>query len=206
MAPYSGTLMSMASTLAASGGEGGWRPTIGDPTVMGWATLAAYLATAVLCWKARAWARDKTEAKFWIVAAAVMLLLGVNKQLDLQTLGGGWVRDWAKDAGWYEDRRKYQALFVAGVAGVGVAAVTLAAWVTFKRWKRLGLACLGLAATCAFVAIRAASFHKVDVMLGKTVGPLKVNVILELGGIVLAGAGALLAWAPWSRPRDRRRR
>ncbi|MEM7680590.1 MAG: hypothetical protein AAF288_01405 [Planctomycetota bacterium] len=192
--------------LAAMDADGGWRPGIGDPTVLGWATLAAYLAAAVLCLMARKMARDRVELAFWWVGFALLLLLGINKQLDLQTLGGGWVRQWAKDSGWYEDRRKVQALFVAAVVGAGVFAVTLAAWVTFRRWRRLGLACLGLALTCAFVAIRAASFHKVDVMLGKTFGPLKLNVVLELGGIVLAGAGALLAWAPWTRPRDRRRR
>ena len=45
-----------------------------------------------------------------------------------------------------------------------------------------------------FILIRAASFHHVDRMLGEQVMCLKMNWILELGGISLILLGAVKRW------------
>jgi hypothetical protein len=47
----------------------------------------------------------------------------------------------------------------------------------------------------AFVVVRAASFHHVDLLLHG--GPLPLNLVLELGGIVLVGWFAGCAAALW---------
>ena len=50
----------------------------------------------------------------WLVCA-----LGVNKQLDLQTLFTQLARDLAMAQGWYEERRRYQVAFIIAIGLLG---------------------------------------------------------------------------------------
>jgi hypothetical protein len=91
-----------------------WRPGIGDPTLMGWVTVAAYFITAVFCWKsaraedlrARRNSARSREALFWWAVFCFLFLLGVNKQLDLQTWFTLSAKHVALKTGWYEQRHK----------------------------------------------------------------------------------------------------
>src|SRR5687768_5262697 len=83
-----------------------WHPGIGDPTFMGWVTVAMYFLAALLCARA-AFALPPRSLKsqervFWFFLCVVLLFLGVNKQLDLQT----WLTLTGKRVaiaqGWYE--------------------------------------------------------------------------------------------------------
>jgi hypothetical protein len=174
---------------------GSWRPGIGDPTPLGWATAAAYVLGAVAC--ARAGRREGRAgtggAATWLVLAALMAALGANKQLDLQTAFTVAGRRLAKAQGWYDQRRAYQAAFIAAVAGAGLLALGVLGWFTRRHWRRQGLALLGVVLLVVFVVIRASSFHRVDQMLGARLGALRMNHVLELGGIACVGAGAFLA-------------
>src|SRR5258708_3621848 len=107
-----------------------WHPGIGDPTVMGWVTVAAYVVAAVLCWRLVCLvpARESTEVRtqafgFWIAFAVLMTFLGVNKQLDLQTWLTLFGKHLAQNEGWYERRRPVQAFFVLFVAIAGLASL-----------------------------------------------------------------------------------
>ncbi|MBK9386226.1 MAG: hypothetical protein IPN34_15545 [Planctomycetes bacterium] len=179
-----------------------WSPGIGDPTPMGWITVLAYLAAAVLCARAgRAEQRSEEPARrvvlFWALLTAGMVALGINKQLDLQSLLTQIGRDLAQRDGWYEQRGGVQKLFILalGVLAVGSGAAMLL-WL--RRYLReLWLAILGGLAIASFVVVRASSFHKVDSLLGTYVGFVKMNWVLELGGI------ALVAWGAWRAPRAR---
>lgn len=179
-------------SMLAAVEDGRWAPGLGDPTAMGWATVAAYLAASLLC---LLWAKPSGSGRFLPVAfAGAMALLAVNKQLDLQSLLTEIARDAAKAQGWYEDRQTYQAIFI-GVIGSG-AALGFAAllWMLRRRWKETALASAGFACLLAFVVVRAASFHHVDQGLGETWVGLRFNWILELGGIALVVAGAVVGW------------
>jgi hypothetical protein len=59
--------------------------------------------------------------------------------------------------------------------------------------RRICLALLGLGAITLFVLIRAVGFHHIDRLIGARVAVLRVNWLLELGGIGLFILGALLA-------------
>ena len=59
-----------------------------------------------------------------------------------------------------------------------------------RNLPRLGVALVGIVFLCCFVAIRASSFHHVDRLLGANLEGLKINWIMELGGIALVGVGA----------------
>jgi hypothetical protein len=175
-----------------------WVPGIGDPTVAGWVTVAAYFVAAWLCWRAARTARHYTPRKrrvpwFWSAFGIVLVLLGFNKQLDLQTWLTLFAKHLALDEGWYLKRREFQAAFIAAVALAAVAALAGMRLLAGRSTPPIRLALAGGIFLGCFILIRASSFHHVDRMLGMDLGGLKVNWILELGSITCIGAAAGLA-------------
>jgi hypothetical protein len=169
--------------------EGRWRPGIGDPTIMGWVTVAAYLVAAFGCWCA-AWreplpdgARRRRPAKFWLVLAGMLVALGINKQLDLQSLVTQMGRDVIETWGLYGERRALQTGFIMVVALVCAGSLAAFLWAARRMLRRRWSALVGMLFILGFVVIRAASFHNVDAFLAARLGGLKWNWILELGGI-----------------------
>jgi hypothetical protein len=128
--------------------------------------------------------------QLWLLIAITMVLLGVNKQLDLQTLLIQKVRKQAYAHGWYSDRRRYQVEFIATILAMGVGAtIGLAFWLR-RVLRRVVLAIAGIGMLVLFVVIRAASFHYVDRALSLG-GRVRVNWIIELSGIGLIIVAAL---------------
>lgn len=154
---------------------------------MGWLTVFAYLAVAILA--ARAWHLKKE--KIWLLVSLGMLALCINKQFDLQSLFTDIGRAIAWHQGWIEKRRAVQKWFVLGiVAGAGV----FGGWFVWRYhgfWKRHLLLAAGLVFLGTFIVVRAISFHHFDSILKLSFLGMKVNWILELGGIVLVGVAAV---------------
>jgi multisubunit Na+/H+ antiporter MnhG subunit len=166
-----------------------WSFSTGDPTFMGWIVTFAYLAAGALCLRAAGAAASK-ELSFWRGAALCLLLLGLNKQLDLQTLLIDVARQWARAGGWYQHRRIYQAIFIAAIALAGVAGIWKLAK-TFRSSDRpVKAAILGLSLTLLFVLIRAASFHHVDQMLRLELLGARMHWLLEPAGIFIVAMSA----------------
>ena len=175
---------------------GRWSPRIGDPTLAGWVTVGAYAAAAVLCALCASRGHDDaTDRRIWRVIAVLMLLLGVNKQLDLQSWFTQTGKDLALAQGWYDQRQWVQLSFIAGL----VAAALLWQWWLYRVFRQRGAelrwAAVGLVFLAAFVVVRAGSFHHVDRALHLELGQLRLNAVLELGGIacIAVAAAALLA-------------
>jgi len=174
----------------------GWRPGIGDPTVMGWLTVIAYFGVAVLCLRAYKVAAPPTIfhsrgiTRIWLALALLFIALGINKQLDLQSLFTHIGRSIARDTGWYGRRREVQLLFIALLTVGGSIAIIWLFWLTRHAMKTYGLALLGAIFTITFIIIRAASFHRVDEILGWSLLGVEMNWALELSGIVCVGVAA----------------
>ena len=87
-----------------------------------------------------------------------------------------------------------------------VLGVTARLW-RLRRW-RLGrgrvrhyrLALFGGIALTSFIIIRAASFHYVDKLLGVRLSYLRLNFILEVGGVMCIGIAAFKSWRELLRP------
>jgi hypothetical protein len=167
----------------------GWTFSIGDPTFTGWIITLADLAAATLCLRAATAARDD-EARFWTLAGILLLLLGLNKQLDLQTLLTELARQWAREGGWYQDRRAYQAIFVLMITLAGIAVVwkLRARFATSGRAVKGGL--IGLTLTLLFVLVRAGSFHHLDEILHLEFMGARTHRLLEALGIIVLAASA----------------
>lgn len=173
-----------------------WRPGIGDPSVAGWLTVALYLAAAWMAFRiARQLSSQPTaeyaaEARVWIVLAVGFLLLGINKQLDLQSALTEIGRMAAYFGGWYEKRRIVQFTFLIVVFLVAcVTVVELVLWAR-KSPPATWIALCGTIFVATFVVMRAASFHHVDELIGSRLLGLKWNWILEMSGIAIVIVGA----------------
>ena len=176
-----------------SSNDGRWHPGIGDPDATGWITVAAYATAMLLCYLCQRKAPPGPARQFWMGMALVMAALGLNKQLDLQTWFTEVGRDLALAYGWYASRRVVQAVFIGVLL---VAGLLVRAWLLQRlhvldacaRRAGSGLVVLGV-----FVLVRATSFHHVDALLGFAIENVRLNAVLELGGI------ALIAFAAWGR-------
>jgi hypothetical protein len=169
-----------------------WRPKVGDPTVLGWLTVAVYAATVVLSLvTARSLDGESDRRKLWTAVAAVMAFLGLNKQLYFQSLVTDLGRVIALHAGSYAQRRSFQGWAVLGVL---VTAAIFAGWLfcRFRRvWLRQRMLIAGLTLLLTLMIVRAISFHPVDVLLHTSAYGLRLSVVLELVGVLLIGGAAV---------------
>lgn len=194
-----------------------WTPGIGDPSFGGWLTVVAYFYTAWCCLQAFAseksgprrpiwqliaplvrvlikhWPQVPGPAQrsaIWLLLGALLLALGVNKQLDLQSLLTELGRIAAHEQGWYERRRLVQGFFILAVLLGGVVSLGFLHTIMKGLDGAFRLATLGASTLCAFVVIRAASFHGVDELIDVSILGLRLNWILELGGISMITVAA----------------
>ncbi len=195
-----------------------WRPGIGDPTAVGWITVVAYFAACYLC--LRAFAREKKgptrpltqtipavlrvlrkhsrnpplpakRAGLWLLLASIMFGLGINKQLDLQSLVTDLGRVFAYLTGVYSERRLFQVAFMLVIGGCCLVVATSLWRRTRGELRDFRLSLIGLCLLLAFIFVRASSFHGLDVFIGLSWVGLRMNAVLELSGIFLVAAGTL---------------
>lgn len=183
---------------------GNWSPGIGDPSVGGWLTVLLYLAATWAVWRllrmgsthAATATAQRNERWFWRSLLVALVVLGVNKQLDLQSAVTEIGRILSDRQGWYENRQQVQVAFIAGVAIMGLTVLAAALHLTWRspsatRWALTGGVCLIM-----FMVIRAASFHHVDQTLALEWAGLRVNWLLEMGGLLVIITSA------WRRRRE----
>ena len=120
-------------------------------------------------------------------------VLGINKQLDLQTLLTVLGRDIAQANGLYESRREIQLIFVILFALFCFSLLVALSWWLSDCWGWYLIPLLGVALLVSFVVIRAASFQHVDYLISKwrVIGPFRMKYIGELGGIHIVGLGSV---------------
>lgn len=166
---------------------GQWRPTIGDPCFMGWFTVGSYFACAILgaiivLTNRKA---DREFLFFWSIISVLMILLGINKQLDLQSLFTEVGRQIARAQGWMDRRQIVQFWFIVAFGTSAIGAFLSFAIIKRNLFRRFMLTFIGLFFLLNFIIIRAASFHHFEEMLGFEFFDFKMNWLLELTGIYL---------------------
>lgn len=173
-----------------------WTPKIGDPTLAGWLTVAAYCATAVLALAIFAQSDGlpeesrRREMAFWLCVFLAMAALGVNKQLDLQSFGTALGRCVSKLGGWYERRQTVQVVGVLALLAAVLAGGCAVVQMMRGLLRRYALAIAGLVFIGAFVLVRAVGFTHLDALIHFSIQNGRMNLALELGGVILLAAGA----------------
>jgi hypothetical protein len=165
---------------------------------MGWFTVAAYGAAAVTCFVAAfrhpydaASGETRHPRRMWIGIAVLMSFLCLNKQLDLQSLLTDIGRVLAIREGWYDHRRLIQYWMVLAMAMAGALILAIIAWKLRAILRERIVLLIGVVFLLTFIAIRAASFHHVDIFLGSQILGIRANWILELTGIGLITLSAV---------------
>lgn len=162
-----------------------WAPRIGDPSFIGWFTTSSYLVCAISTFIAALshHKSDRTSFVFWCMVTALMLLLAINKQLDLQSLFTEMARHIAKRHGWMERRRLVQFWFIVCFGTISIASFILLAFILRDLFRRFMLAFIGLFFLLNFIIIRAAGFHHLAEILQFKPVWLNLAWLLELIGI-----------------------
>jgi hypothetical protein len=176
-----------------SGWIGRWSPGIGDPTIMGWLTVVLYAIGTWQCYRvatAHSGFLSPREGVLWRVLTYGLLALGVNKQLDLQSALTEIGRILAEQEGWYENRHTVQILFIYCVISLATLAIFALVFLARKAPLATFMALIGSVCLLSFVIIRASSFHHVDLYLNSVIFGLKMNWIMEMGGILIITGGA----------------
>jgi hypothetical protein len=180
----------------------GWSPGIGDPTLLGWLTAAHYMVAFII---AIAVARQPHRDQLvWKILAFALLFMGINKQLDLQSLAAAVGRATFKAHGLYEGRRAFQFAAIIVVLVTALIGLVIFYFVVRDATRGTRLAALGMALMVGFVGMRAITLEHVDAMLNLTFGGVRFNHVLENGAIAVTEAGAVLALHDLARRAARR--
>lgn len=162
----------------------------GDHTFFGWMTVLAYFLTSIrLGIKTRLAWLNRDNVIFWLCFTLIIIFLGFNKQLDLQSNFTEIMRNMAKEHGWYEQRRPLQFLFVAVMAMSLPILILLVRTSLANSWRRYKIMWLGILLLLVFIVIRAASFHHVDLIFYKAIGSLRFYQALEIVAIFIIFIG-----------------
>lgn len=173
--------------------EASWQADFGDRSLYGWLTTLAYFIVffraAYLAYTAKL---NIESPAFWLSIAMLLLLLGLNKELDLQTNITQYFRGLAREQGWYADRRYFQKMFIFGIMLMTPVFLFLLRYQIKQAWKHYKLVLLGLVFLFVFVFIRAASFHHVDTVLNHTIGRMRYYQGLELIALMVMLLGSYM--------------
>ena len=168
---------------------------VGDPTALGWTTFVLYLLAAGLCFRsARVGHAKDQESKFARirrVLAVLLFLLGLNKQLDLQTILIEWGRRLAMATGTYQHHRDIQLVFFTGLAVGLIVTVAACRQLLFAFAARHRVCAVGFGLVGLYTFIRAGSIDHVDEMLGFDFERIPGLWVLEVAGLVLVIATAI---------------
>ena len=169
-----------------------------------WFIVAAYfLAAALAFWATRAAEGSGREWLFWCACGLLLVLLGFNKQLDLQSYITTFGRSLAENEGWFGERRVVQEAFILLLTAATAATILILYLWLRRSAAAVKTAAIGLVLLFAFILIRAASFHHMDAWVTRNVAGMRSGWWLELLGIAVSGLSAV-AYARRNRvPSDR---
>jgi len=190
-----------------------WTFGVHDPPAA-WLIVFAYLIAAGCC--LRAWRREVAELSraaseagrrrrdyapgFWLLVAGALVLLAINKPLDLHNILTEYGRRLAIAGGWYEQRRRAQLAFAVVLGVASLAALLLIGWRLRGALGRYAVSLAGLWLLALFAALRIVSFHHVDAWFGTRVRALKLHWIVELLAIALIAVGTMTRIGPGRPP------
>ncbi len=157
-----------------------------------------YLATAVLCVRARVAAGEKALGRgdrlVWLGATLFFCILALMRIFALEdairdVLRAALIRD---DA--YAERHGFQSVLAASLL-LAMFAGSILTWRIMhnRKWDRtMRWAIFGIIVMTGLVTLRIISFHATDALL---YGPLHLNWFIDMGATVLTG------WAAYIRAR-----
>ncbi len=153
-----------------------------DASAFGFVVTGLYGVVTILC----TIAADRVSGRFWAAMAITLCLLGLNKQLDLQTDMLAFGRALALREGWYGWRRVLEAAALPAFALSLLAMLAIGVRMGAGRAGG-GLALCGAGLVAVYVALRATDILHLS---AKDAPPV---ALLEPAGLLLILYGAVRA-------------
>lgn len=176
-----------------------WHFGLDNPTILGWAVVVAYIGAAVCCGRAALRPRDASTRCFapvWWLLAAGLTFLGINKQLNFQTLMIVIGRNVSSAGHWYGMRRRVQLIFCAVFSALCLGSLAWFLWRFREVFKENRLVLAGVVVLAIFVVLRAATINHADEYLRIELRDEQWAWVLEITGSLLIGIGAVQARPP----------
>ncbi len=162
---------------------------VGDPTVLGWVITLMYLLLALKSYFNAKVADRRHEAyRFWWSVCYVFLLLGINKQLDLQTSFLKSLKELAIATGLQSQKSVLKVMLVVFVACLLIGCAWLTKRTLAESIKRHKIVWLGLLLLFVFIFARTVIFNHLLAHLETTE---RWSAWLELSALLLIGYGLL---------------
>ncbi len=175
-----------------------WQPHIGDPGIIGWVITILYIFFSGMCVLSGLKERSNLQRLsfpelFWYFLALTLLFLGLNKQIDLQSLFIEMGRQVARQYGFYEQRREIQRFFVILFFFFSVAPMLFMLKILLHDIRKYYLVFMGMLIIVLFVLIRASSMSHIYIVpdVYRAVGAVKMKYAMEFCGLCVIGAGVL---------------
>jgi hypothetical protein len=188
---YSGIYMSdMAGTFLAASVNGRWSIGLGDRSALGWVTVVVYFLAA-LCMGVAA-RKAGPGRRYWIAMMPTLVFLGACKLFDLPGFFTDAFRQGFMQSEIGEFHGMAQRIVTVGLLLAGVVGIAVTFYFLWRLSWAIKLALAAVVYLIAFIVIRAISLHAVDHLLGIQVLGVKVNHVLELGGLALVVIPAMM--------------
>ena len=128
--------------------------------------------------------------RFWLANALVLLFIGVDTMIGFSSFAIEWLREIAREQGWYGTRRslQYEVLIGLGLLLLLLGGRLSGAVDTGKQFIQPAIAATGLLA--GLFLLRSVSFHDTDFILQMRVAGYSAQRVLEILGIGFSLAGS----------------
>ena len=177
--------------------NGVWYAGIGDPTLLGWITVSAYCVATLRCtFKASMLDKNEANYRFWAYLAMFLLLLAINKQLDLQSWFTQAMKTAAQMHGWYGQRKSLQVIFIAFLSVSMLFTLLSIRLYLAQSWHHYPITWIGIVFLSTFILMRAASFSHIDQMIHYPIFGIRLNGVVEIGSIALIFFGSFFNKQP----------
>jgi hypothetical protein len=162
--------------------------------------VAVTVAALVAGWREHRRRDDEPSLwpTFWWLTSAVLFLMAAGRAFGVSGLISDFGRHQALAGGWYDRRRKFQAVVVGGVGAIWLITVIVALWrVPERRRHYLPMALMVFSLMC-FAGIRLISLHQIDGLLERRhIAGVKIGALTELIGLTVSIA--VTFWQPRTR-------
>ena len=179
-----------------------WYPTVMEPRTLSWVTVTFYFMAAMqalyvsnLLKYASAGVEARRSGVFWLILVGLLIVLGVNKQFDLQSYVAAAARCSAHVNGWYEDRRPWQVLFIVSMAVVFLSTARILPRYLRGAMRQNRWAIIGALFLLAFVLVRATSLHYFDSFINYKILDVRMNWFMEISGLLMIMIQSIIVWS-----------
>jgi hypothetical protein len=172
-------------------GAAGWMEIWGDPLLSGTVFVISYAVVAVLILKVARQTSGR-ERWLWRLCGFALLFQALNTNLDLHAFPGTFGRCLAHAQGWYEHRHQVQIAFLS-ILGISAVLLLLFALIYFYQniFSNI-LVISGVAIALGITIIKGINYHGAEQIYGKDFGQFRGADLIELSGIFIALAAALM--------------